>query len=89
MTIEPNQSLSYIRPDEMAECYDGVPRDLGIRLWRSMEGMKPLGEIIDMEESSPGDAVGINSIASVWHFFTDEEKTQLNAIVEANERMID
>ncbi len=81
-TIRMHEGLEYIRPDEMAECVDGVLAVPGLyeALWQSMDDMKPLGELIDMEESGPGDAVGLNSIASVWGKFSDDHKLALNAL---------
>lgn len=90
----PHDTFNYTRPDEVAECFDGVldsnaPTEdekwaLYTALWNSMDGMKPLAEHIDMEESSPGDAVGINTLASVWDKFTEAQQTRLNEIAVAH-----
>lgn len=92
--IMPHPSLSHCRPDEMAECMDGVLDQtadtedgrwsLYAALWKSMDGMKDLPDLIDLEESAPSDAVGLNSIASVWDFFTPEQQTRINAVMAAH-----
>jgi len=80
-----NESFKYIRPDEVAECWDGVPDDLYTALWASMDGMPSLKEQIHMEESAPGDAVGLNTVESVWHLFTPAQQETLNALAEVQD----
>ena len=96
MSIQPHPSLAYWRPDQIAECCNGVldsnaPTEdlkwsLYNALWKSMDDMKPLGELIDMENSAPQDAIGLNTTLSVWDKFSDEQKLRLNAIMEAQQK---
>ncbi len=78
--IKPHDWLRYYSCDTIAECMDGVSPELYQALWGAMSHAKPLGDQIDIEESSPCDAIGINTPVEFWHLFTDDEKAALNAI---------
>ncbi len=78
--MKPHEVFHYFRPDEVAETWDGVSEELYKILWNSLSGEKPLSEQIDMEESSPSDAIGICCVASLWSKFTPEEQEQLNEL---------
>ncbi len=78
--IKPHGWLSFHSCDTIAECWDGVSSALYRALWNAMDHAKPLSEQIDIEESAPGDAIGLNTPVEFWHLFTDDEKTALNAI---------
>jgi hypothetical protein len=78
--MKPNDTLNYYRPDEVAECFD-VSEDLYHALWNSMADAKPLGEIIDIEDSCPQDAIGIHTVTSFWDKFTLEQQKELNDVV--------
>lgn len=82
MTIKPHMSLTLHSCDTIAETFEGVGPDLYNALYNSMSNMKPVGEQIDIEESSPSDAVGLNTPASVWDRFTRQEQIRLNEICE-------
>jgi hypothetical protein len=88
--ILPHRYFTDTRPDEVAECWEGAADVPGLyeSLWRSMETMKPISEQIDMEESSPLDAIGLNNVASVWSAFSDAEKVQLNELAARQEAYI-
>lgn len=77
--------FKHMRPDEVAECYNGIYHVPGLykALWNSMDDMKPLSELICIEDSSPQDAVGLNTLASVWDRFSPEHQ---RALVEAANR---
>lgn len=92
-TLTPHDFFKHIRPDEVAECWDGV-LDVDAKtedekwalyqaLWKSMDDMKPLSEIIDIEDSCPQDAIGFNTVASVWDKFTPAQQERLNALAAA------
>lgn len=91
--MKPHEAFKYIRPDEVAECWNGVLTDepgdaryeLYDALWRSMEGMKELSELIHIEESAPDDALGLNNLASVWDKFTPEQQARLNELAVQND----
>jgi hypothetical protein len=80
MTVEPHPGLAYVRHDEVAECWEGVGD-----LWRALDGLPALSEIIDIEESAPQDAIGIHSVAPLWDRFTPEQQAGLNALAAAND----
>jgi hypothetical protein len=79
--------FDHIRPDEVAECWEGVTSVPGLykALWNSMSDMQPLSELIDIEESSPGDAVGFNTLASVWQKFSPEHQAALTRLAAEND----
>lgn len=89
MTIKPHPVFEILRPDEVAECFTGVVRDgdftLYSALWNSLLGRRRIAEVIDVENSAPHDALGVNSVASLWDRFTDEQKIRLNALAGENE----
>lgn len=78
----------YLRPDEVAECWDGVVRDgdwsLYRALWGLMEGLPSLDEQICIEDSSPSDAVGLSTLASVWDRLSPEHQEWLRGLVDRN-----
>lgn len=77
--------FDYIRPDEVAECWEGVSDALYQALYESMEGMKSIPEQINVEDSSPSDAIGLNTLASVWDKFTPEQQDELLTLAKAKE----
>jgi len=78
--ITPVKRLNLITPDEIAECYDGVSDELARRLWASTEQLP-----MDAEGAEePVAYKEINSITEVWDFFTEEEKFQINRIVNGD-----
>jgi hypothetical protein len=84
LPILPNPCFSYTTPDEVAECWNDVGDTLYQALWDSMSEMPPLADQIDIEESGPGDALGLNTVESVWDRFTIEQKVRLNWLAEVN-----
>tara|TARA_B100000287_G_scaffold382813_1_gene388199 strand:- start:834 stop:1322 length:489 start_codon:yes stop_codon:yes gene_type:complete len=78
--IPPVKRLNLMTPDEIAECYDGVSDELARRLWASTEQLP-----MDAEGAEePVAYKEINSITEVWDFFTEEEKFQINRIVNGD-----
>ena len=67
----------YFRPDEVAECWEPMPPELYQALWASMEGMPSIASQIEIEESCPQDAIGLNTLASVWDKFTPNQQDLL------------
>jgi len=84
MKIKPNSMLEYVTPDEIAECWDGVSESLQAKLWATVEEAHADRADVDIEECGPGDVVGLSSVVSVWGRFTDEEKLEINSLVNAN-----
>jgi len=88
MAVIPDSGLQYVRADEIAECWNGVvvngDYSLYEKLWSSLEGLPKLSEVIDIENSGPGDALGVNCVADSWDYFTEEEQKRLNALASLN-----
>jgi hypothetical protein len=80
----PNVVFEYNRPDEIAECWDGVSDALYKSLWVATTRMARMSIQIDVENSSPCDAIGIDTVASVWDDFTKEEQVELNSLAANN-----
>jgi len=81
---KPHFSLRYTRPDEAAECWNGIlaAGDLYEALWACVPKYKK----IDYEDNGPHDVLGINSIQSFWHSFTETQKRALNEIAAKQEQ---
>lgn len=78
--IKPNAVFEYIRPDEIAECWDGVTDDLYTALWNvTPEKASYAGNIEDM---GPGDVVGIDCLDDVWDKFTEAQQIALNDLAD-------
>lgn len=83
--MKPNTALSYITPDTVAECWDGV----GQELYRALWGCVPhydTGYRAHIEDIGPADVIGINSVASFWDRFTPEQQSKLNELAEKEDR---
>lgn len=77
-TIEPHPSLTHIRADEIAECWDGVPEELYSKLWNTIVPLQ--SAIPNLEDSGPYDHVGHENVASHWHHLTEDEQKLLNEL---------
>jgi hypothetical protein len=84
--IKPHRALSYIRPDEVAECWNGVlaSGDLYEKLWACVEKYDNKYRE-NIEDMGPHDVIGINSVVEFWDQFSDEDKAKLNELAVANE----
>lgn len=84
--MTPHSALQYVRPDEVAECWEGVSKALSSALWRVTAAMPP---IPNREDSGPADHIGVNSVVEHWHMFTSDEKAELNRLAEAQGELAD
>ena len=75
MPIQPLQGAYYIRPDFIAKYWDGVSKELRASLWRVHREIDGLPN----EECSVG---------ALWARFTDEEKRQINRVIEWKEEQL-
>ena len=76
--VKPNDQFTYIRADEVAECWDGVGDDLYYKLWNDIV---PLQKAIpNIEDSGPADHVGHENLASHWHLLSEPEQEHLNKL---------
>ena len=81
MKIEPHAAFDIIRPDEVAECWDGV---LAAGLYQ------PLWDCVgDYTAPSPEQSEepcwGMDCVADFWDRFSPEQQHQLNQLAERNE----
>lgn len=93
-TILPRSKFSYYRPDEVAECWEGVidrnaateaaKMELYHALWDAMDGAKPLSELVNIEDCGPHDVIGLNSVADFWDRFTPAQQARLNELADCN-----
>lgn len=84
MTIAPHSALGYIRPDEVAECWDGIDGDLYRLLWACVNDYKA-----PPPEVSEEPCHGMDSVADFWDRFPDEAKEALNAAAAAQDALWD
>ena len=47
----------------------------------------PISDQIDIEESCPGDALGLNSPAELWDHFSEAGKAELLALAKADDAL--
>jgi hypothetical protein len=81
MKITPNSWFQMIRPDEVAECWDGVLR-LGL--------YEPLWACVDhysapSPEESEEPCHGMDCVADFWDRFTPQQQQLLNALADRND----
>jgi hypothetical protein len=72
-------AFEIIRPDEVAECWDGVSPALYQSLWACV----PLYTGPTPEESEEP-CYGLNALAEWWDLFEEDEQEALNALAERN-----
>ena len=83
MTIKPHPTFETIRADEVAECWDGVGRDLYAKLWNVIVPLqKP---IPNREDTGPADHIGFENLAAHWHHLSADEQAHLNALADKQE----
>jgi hypothetical protein len=63
--MKPNALFKYIRADEVAECWDGVPKELYAKLWNEIVPLQ--APIPNIEDSGPADHVGHENLAVNWY----------------------
>lgn len=73
--MKPNCVFDIVRPDEVAECWDGVTDDLYRALWACVNDYKA-----PRPEVSEEPCIGMDSVADFWDRFTDADKAALNAL---------
>lgn len=74
-TIEPHPLFKTWSPDEAAECLQGVPVNIYVKLWDQVEKVPAPGETPD--------TCFERGLAKVWDAFDDEDKRWLNSAAEA------
>jgi hypothetical protein len=76
--IKPHMEFEYNRADEVAECWDGIPKELYAKLWNDIVPLQK--NIPNIEDSGPADHVGFENLASHWHMLTEDEQWFLNSL---------
>ena len=80
MTITPNSWFDLIRPDEVAECWEGVlAAGLYEHLWDCVGDYTA-----PSPEESEEPCYGMDCVADFWDRFTPEQQLQLNQLAERN-----
>lgn len=79
-----HDALKYIRPDEVAECWDGVYKfgNLYEQLWECV-GKYDNSYRENIEDIGPHDVIGINTVAQFWDSFSPENQAKLNELAAA------
>ena len=80
--IKPHSCLAWTTPDTVAEGFDGVSRELATKLWETTASLNGISTFECDDPVAYGES---NSVESVWHLFTDDEKVALNALCEARD----
>lgn len=85
MTKKPHPSLNYVRPDEVAETWNGVSKPVQKELWAVLdEHGKPFTPE-QKENMSPGDALGHDAVSKFWRHLSTDAKLELNVLAEHRE----
>jgi hypothetical protein len=80
--IKANPAFEIFRADEVAECWEGVGRELYGKLWKIAVIQKPIPNI---EDSGPSDHIGFECLAKHWDMLTADEQRALNVLAEAKQ----
>lgn len=84
MAKKPFGVLSLLSCDTIAECCN-VSNETYKELWAVMSDLPPLDELIDIENSCPNDALGLNTPAAHWFKFSDSAKRELLELAERDQ----
>jgi hypothetical protein len=85
--------LQYWRPDEVAECLDGIGQDLYRKLWQITSDLEQSGKAVPVGgDGSNGtiecppepDAFMSGKMGTVWNQFTSDEQALMVKAFEAN-----
>lgn len=80
MTIKPHELFSLNNPDEVAECWEGVSRELYRTLWKLVE-LYPDVEPPETPDTFYGHVFG-NELSVYWKHLTEAEQIELNDLAE-------
>jgi hypothetical protein len=86
MKMKPHAMFETTRADEVAECWDGIPEDLYIKLWNVIVPKQK--EIPNLEDSGPHDHIGFENLAAHWNDLTEDEQRLLNDLAKKQEEEI-
>jgi hypothetical protein len=77
--MKPHPLFEIWRPDEVAECLDGITDSLYQKLWDCVPLYKPHSEF--REEPTPG----IDCLADFWSRFDPAEQQHMNTLAHKHE----
>jgi hypothetical protein len=82
--MKPHQALEVTRPDEVAECWEGVYDVPGLyqALWDCVGDYKAPSPEVSEEPCH-----GMDSVADFWDRFSDEHKAALNEAAKAQDAL--
>lgn len=83
--IKPHSLFEITRADEVAECWDGVSKELYLSLWNKV--VPHQRDIPNIEDNGPADVIGWENLAAHWNRLTEEEQTELNKIAESVDQL--
>ena len=78
--MKPHRAFHVMSPDEVAECWNGVPDTLYSKIWNEIV---PLYD--GKRRSEWNDDFGDRCVSKFWSKFTVEEQTTLNELAVAND----
>lgn len=84
--LKPHVALTVVRPDEVAECWDGIFDVPGLyaALWDCVGDYKA-----PSPEVSEEPCIGMDSVSDFWDRFSDDHKEALNAAAAAGDAEYD
>jgi hypothetical protein len=85
--IQPHPLFKLHTADEVAECWEGVPEALYLKLWNVIVPKQK--EIPNREDNGPADVIGIGNLAAHWKLLTDDEQKLLNGLAEKKQAEFD
>jgi hypothetical protein len=85
--MKPHHYFEIHRADEVAECWDGVPEELYLKLWNVIVSKQK--EIPNIEDNGPADVVGYENLASHWSLLSEDEQKLLNDLATKKEAEFD
>lgn len=82
----PHGAFNYTRPDEVAECWDGVfaAGNLYETLWACVTHFTA-----PSPEESEEPCIGTDCVADFWDMFTPEQQETLNQLAADRDRYLD
>tara|TARA_R110000803_G_scaffold84914_2_gene151186 strand:- start:818 stop:1417 length:600 start_codon:yes stop_codon:yes gene_type:complete len=87
--LKMNKSCKYISLDQLAECYEGISRDLRKKLWNLIPSKKETlssEERAERFENSYQESRNDGTlVSSHWSKFTSDEKRAINSAIEKEE----
>lgn len=78
--MKPNRTFENFRPDEVAECWEGVTRHTYRELWALMLNVPP--PVPWIEDCGPEPASGSEALSYHWDRLSEAAQAELNALAD-------